>query len=100
LYEPDAANRRFALNRLYVGNLPYRTTEEELREAFEAHGEVVDVNIIKDRMSGVSKGFGFVEFGTDAEAKAAMEALNGTQFGGRTLRVDEARPRNDGGGRR
>ncbi len=88
------------MNRLYVGNLPYRTTEEELREAFEAHGEVVDVNIIKDRMSGVSKGFGFVEFGTDAEAKAAMEALNGTQFGGRTLRVDEARPRNDGGGRR
>jgi len=88
------------LNRLYVGNLPYSTTEEELREAFSAFGTVLSSTIIVDRESGRSKGFGFVEMSTEEEATAAMNAMNNADFGGRTLRVDKARPRVDRPSRR
>jgi len=74
-------------SRLYVGNLNYSVSEEMLREAFSAHGEIKNCTVIE------GKGFGFVEFETAEQAAAAMEALNGQDFSGRTLRVDEARPR-------
>ena len=80
---------------IYVGNLPYSTTEDELREAFSQHGEVASVNIISDRYTGQSKGFGFVEMPNNEEALAAIEGLNGKELDGRTLRVDQARPRSD-----
>lgn len=91
--------------KLYVGNLPYTTSEEDLRELFSAYGAPSSVNIVVDRFSGRSRGFGFVEFADAGEAQAAIEALNGREFGGRTLTVNEARPeRSDrpggrGGGR-
>jgi cold-inducible RNA-binding protein len=81
--------------KLYVGNLPYSTTEDEMREAFEAFGQVVSSSIIIDRETGRSRGFGFVEMGSSEEATAALNGMNGTQFGGRTLKVALARPRND-----
>jgi len=80
-------------NKLYVGNLPYSTTADELEQAFAAVGAVVDVAVITDRETGRSKGFGFVEMETEELAKAAIEALDGKELGGRTLRVAEARPR-------
>jgi RNA recognition motif-containing protein len=83
---------------IYVGNLSRETTEDELRQAFEAHGQVTSVNIIKDRYSGESRGFGFVEMSTKSEAEAAISGLNGTSLGERTLSVNEARPRSEGGG--
>ncbi|HEC21784.1 MAG TPA: RNA-binding protein [Chloroflexi bacterium] len=82
-------------NRLYVGNLPYSTNEDELRAAFEEYGTVTSVSIITERDTGRSKGFGFVEMSTEEEATEAMNAMNGVQFGGRTLRVDRARPRGE-----
>lgn len=85
---------------IYVGNLSYRTTEDELRRAFEAYGAVSSASIIKDRDSGQSKGFGFVEMPSDAEAQAAINALNDKEVGGRRLKVNQARPREDGGGNR
>jgi len=85
---------------IYVGNLSRETTEEELRQAFEAFGQVTSVNIIKDRYSGESRGFGFVEMATKSEAQAAINGLNGTSLGERTLSVNEARPRSEGGGGR
>jgi RNA recognition motif-containing protein len=85
---------------IYVGNLSRETTEDELRQAFEAHGQVTSVNIIKDRYSGESRGFGFVEMSTKSEAEAAISGLNGTSLGERTLSVNEARPRSEGGGGR
>ncbi len=90
--------------KLYVGNLPYSTTEEDLKELFSAHGTVASVRLISDRDTGRSKGFAFVEFDSDDEAKAAIDALNGHEFGGRALVVNEARPqterpaRREGGG--
>ncbi len=84
---------------IYVGNLSRETTEEELRQAFETFGEVTSVNIIKDRYSGESRGFGFVEMATKSEAEAAINGLNGTSLGERTLSVNEARPRSEGGRR-
>ena len=86
---------------IYVGNLPYSVTEDDLRTLFGEHGTVTSANLIKDRDSGRSKGFGFVEMEDKAAAEAAIEALNGTSQGGRDLRVNEARPREDrprGGG--
>ncbi len=83
---------------IYVGNLSYTTTDDELRQAFGAHGEVTSVNIIKDRFSGESRGFGFVEMATNEEAQTAIANLNGTELSGRTLNVNEARPRTEGGG--
>ncbi|TMA82474.1 MAG: RNA-binding protein [Deltaproteobacteria bacterium] len=84
--------------KLYVGNLSYNLTDAELRDAFAAHGEVTSAEIVKDRASGQSKGFGFIEMPSEDEAKAAIQALHGTALKGRTLNVNEARPRADGGG--
>lgn len=85
---------------IYVGNLSRETTEAELRQAFEAHGQVNSAAIIKDKFSGESRGFGFVEMPNRTEAQAAIAALNGKMLGGRTLTVNEAKPREDrpGGG--
>ncbi|MBN1122573.1 MAG: RNA-binding protein [Anaerolineae bacterium] len=80
-------------NRLYVGNLPYSTTDEQLREYFGEYGDVQEIAIITDRETGLSKGFGFVTMTTEEDAVAAMNGLNGTAFGGRTIKVDLARPR-------
>jgi RNA recognition motif-containing protein len=82
---------------IYVGNLAYSTTEEELKEAFEAYGQVTSVNIIKDQYSNQSKGFGFVEMADTAAAQAAISGLNGKEMHGRTLAVNEARARADKG---
>ncbi len=84
---------------IYVGNLSRETTEDELRQAFEPFGQVTSANIIKDRYSGESRGFGFVEMATKSEAQAAINGVNGTSLGERTLSVNEARPRSEGGGR-
>jgi len=78
--------------RLYVGSLPYETTEQELRDAFSQAGAVESASIIMDRMTGRSKGFGFVEMSNDDEAAKAIEMWNGKELGGRTLVVNEARP--------
>lgn len=88
--------------KIYVGGLPYSTTEQELSDLFATHGAVVSARIITDKFTGQSRGFGFVEMSSDSEAEAAIAALNGAQFGGRTLTVNEARPqepRSGGGGR-
>jgi cold-inducible RNA-binding protein len=84
--------------KLYVGNLSFRTTGEELREAFAAVGTVESASVIEDRETGRSRGFGFVEMATPEEAAAAIEAFNGKDFGGRNLTVNEAKPRTDRGG--
>lgn len=81
---------------IYVGNLSYETTEEDLEKAFEIYGAVDTVRIIKDNYSGRSKGFGFVEMPTKSEAQSAIEGLNGKDLKGRSLNVSEARPRSDG----
>ena len=86
--------------RLYVGNLPYTISDSELQQLFEQHGSVTSAQVVMDRDTGRSKGFGFVEMGTDAEAQAAITALHGAEFGGRTLTVNEARPKPEGGGGR
>jgi RNA recognition motif-containing protein len=83
---------------VYVGNMSFDTTEATLRQAFEAHGEVTSVNIITDRYSGRPRGFAFVEMATDEAARAAIDALNGQDLDGRTLKVDEAKPRRSSGG--
>lgn len=83
---------------IYVGNLPFNTSEEDLRQVFAAYGQVDSAAIIKDKMTGRSRGFGFVEMANDAEAREAIAGLNGTEMGGRTLTVNEARPRTEGGG--
>ena len=84
--------------KLYVGNLPYSTSEEDLRNLFSQYGNVESVAVITDRETGRSKGFGFVEFGDDTEARNAISALSGQEFGGRALTVNEARPKTGGGG--
>ncbi|NNE46020.1 MAG: RNA-binding protein [Rhodothermales bacterium] len=78
---------------IYVGNLPHATTESELREAFEEYGSVSSAAVIKDKFTGDSRGFGFVEMPNDAEAQNALQGLNGQDLGGRTLKVNEARAR-------
>ena len=80
---------------IYVGNLAYGVTEDELRDAFAAYGEVSRANVIMDRDTGRSKGFGFVEMPDNAQAEAAINGLNDTPLGGRAIRVNEARPRDD-----
>jgi len=84
--------------KLYVGNLSYDTTENDLQDAFAAHGTVVEVNIIQDNATGRPRGFAFVTMEDANAAQAAIAALNGTQLGGRALTVNEARPREGGGG--
>jgi RNA recognition motif-containing protein len=83
---------------LYVGGLPYSATQESVRELFEGVGEVSTVRLIMDRETGQSKGFAFVDMADDAAAQEAIAQLNGSQFGGRSLVVNEARPREDRGG--
>ena len=87
---------------IYVGNLSYEVTEEDLKEAFEVFGEVETVRVIKDKYTGRSKGFGFVEMPGKAQAQSAIDGLNGKELKGRNLNVNEARPRSEGrrGGRR
>ncbi|MBK0393674.1 RNA-binding protein [Ramlibacter sp. CrO1] len=88
-------------NKLYVGNLPYSFSDSDMQQAFEAFGSVTSAKVIMDRDSGRSKGFGFVEMGSPAEAQAAIEGMNGRDMGGRGLVVNEARPmepRSGGGG--
>ncbi len=80
-------------NKLYVGGLPYATTEASLEDLFAEHGTVESARVITDRMTGRSKGFGFVEMGSPEEAEAAAEKLNNSQLEGRTLTVNEAKPR-------
>jgi RNA recognition motif-containing protein len=85
--------------KLYVGNLSYSTMEHQLRSAFAAHGEVVSATVVIDRMTGQSRGFGFVEYASEADAQRAIEAMNGADLDGRSLTVNVARPRAEGGGR-
>ncbi len=85
-------NTQVNKNKLYVGNLPYSMTEDDLREMFGQYGQVTQVTLISDKMSGRSKGFGFVEFSDEAAATAAAEAANGQEFNGRALIVNVARP--------
>lgn len=84
--------------KLYVGNLPYSVDSSELEQMFSAHGTVTSAQIITDRETGRSKGFGFVEMANDQEAEAAINAMNGQDNGGRPLTVNEAKPREDRGG--
>jgi RNA recognition motif-containing protein len=92
------------MKNLYVGNLPHSTTESELRTVFQAHGNVEKVTIVTDRDTGRARGFGFVEMTDAADADKAIAALNGTELGGRTLTINEAKPKSDrprtGGGQR
>ncbi len=83
---------------IYVGNCSYDVTEEQLRDLFAAYGEVDSVNVIRDRDTGRPRGFAFVEMSDSSAAKAAIEGANGTDLGGRTLKVNEARPRGDSSG--
>ena len=83
---------------IYAGNLPHKTTEDELRQAFAEFGQVTEVRLIMDKFSGESKGFGFVEMPSKAEAEKAIEEMNGKEFMGRVLNVNEARPKTDRGG--
>ncbi len=85
---------------IYCGNLSFSATEEELRSLFEGYGEVTSVAVIKDKMTGQSRGFAFVEMPNDSEAQAAITALNGKDFKNRNLVVNPARPREEGGQRR
>ena len=91
-------------NKLYVGGLPYSVTDGRLQEIFSVHGTVESANVISDKFTGQSRGFGFVEMESRGRGAKAIEALNGTQLDGRTLTVNEAKPMarrdNDGGGRR
>lgn len=83
---------------IYVGNLSRQTSEAGLRQAFEKYGEVTRVNLIIDRMTNQPKGFGFVEFASKEQGQAAIQGMNGTDLDGRTLTVNEARPKTEGGG--
>ncbi len=85
---------------IYVGNLPYSVTEEELRETFSRFGQVSSVNLITDKFTGASKGFGFVEMDNNSEADAAIKGLNETDMKGRTMKVNQAKPKSDRPARR
>jgi RNA recognition motif-containing protein len=101
-WQQDEGSTRHQMSnsKLYVGNLSFKTTEDELRSAFGQFGSVTDVYVAMDKMTGRPRGFAFVTMGTDDEAKAAAEKLNGTDLGGRQLTVNEARPKEErpGGG--
>jgi RNA recognition motif-containing protein len=86
------------MKKLYVGNLSFDSTDEELRQLFEPHGTVESAKVATDRDTGRSRGFGFIEMSSDSEADSAITALNGTQVGGRSLTVNEARPKTSGFG--
>ena len=95
----DLRNIIMSNSKLYVGNLSFKTTEDELRSAFSQFGTVTDLYVAMDKMTGRPRGFAFVTMGTPEEAKAATEKMNGTDLGGRQLTVNEARPKEEGGGR-
>ena len=86
--------------KLYVGNLPYNVTDDDLRETFAAFGEIGEVTLISDKFSGQSKGFGFIEMPNNSEADAAIKALNETDYKGRNIKVNQAKPREDRSQRR
>ena len=86
------------MKNIFVGNLSFNTNEDELRQMFESYGQVDRVSILTDRDTGRSRGFGFVEMASDDDGEKAITALNGSQFGGRTINVNEARPKSDRGG--
>ena len=93
------AQKEFTMGKkLYVGNLPFGTTGDDLTEAFGAYGTVQSAQVVMDRDTGRSRGFGFVEMGNDDEAQKAIDAINGAMFRGRALTVNEARPREERGG--
>jgi len=98
-YDHSSHERRTRMN-IYVGNLPRQAKEDDLRPLFESFGKIMAVNVIKDKFSGESKGFGFVEMSKKSEGEAAIEALNGKDFMGQALTVNEARPKSESGGRR
>lgn len=83
------------MKKIFVGNLPYKTTDADLRDLFSQNGEVSEASIVMDREKGISRGFGFVVMTNDAEAEAAIEAWNGKELEGRALTVNEARPREE-----
>ena len=85
-------------SKLFVGNISFNTTENDLQDAFSAHGTVVEANLMMDRMSGRPRGFGFVTMSSEEEAQKAIEAMNGASLDGRNLTVNIARPREEGGG--
>lgn len=86
------------MKKIYVGNLPFSATEDEVRQLFEEFGGVASVALISDRETGRPRGFGFVEMEDDAEADSAIRALDGSSMAGRSLKINEARPRTGGGG--
>jgi cold-inducible RNA-binding protein len=86
--------------KIFVGNFSFSTTEDDLRTLFAPFGNIDTISVITDRTTGRSRGFGFVEMGDRGQAEKAIEALNGTQFGGRSLNINEARPKADNGGPR
>ena len=86
------------MKNIFVGNLSFNTNEDELRQAFESYGQVERVSILTDRDTGRSRGFGFVEMNSDEDGEKAIAALNGSQIGGRTINVNEARPKAERGG--
>ena len=86
--------------RIYVGGLPYSASDQDLQDLFGAHGTVTSISVITDKYTGQAKGFGFVEMANDDEAQKAIEMFNGSKLGERTITVNEARPREEGGGRR
>ena len=96
--EGGAARKRELSKKLYVGNLPFSITEDDLRSLFEPHGRIASVNVITDRDTGRARGFAFVEMDEASDADKAMSALDGTEMGGRSLKVNEAQEKGRGGG--
>jgi cold-inducible RNA-binding protein len=94
----DSSMQRQGVKNIFVGNLSFNTSEDELRQLFEPYGQVDRVSILTDRETGRSRGFGFVEMSSDEEGEKAIASLNGSQVGGRTLNINEARPKSDRGG--
>jgi cold-inducible RNA-binding protein len=96
---PLSNQKEDEMKNVFVGNLSFGTSEQDIRSLFEAHGTVDRVNIVTDRDSGQPRGFAFVEMTNDAEGNNAIDAINGREVGGRALTVNEARPKTSGGGR-
>src|SRR5690606_39324508 len=98
LVPKKSSGEGFCVMRIYVGNLPFSTTESDLQSLLEEHGEVISASVVTDRETGRSRGFGFVEMKDSTQAQAAIEAINGASVDGRNLTVNEARPREERGG--